>query len=489
MKSIKFKCEFANISIKWKIFAYLIGFCTILLILLWLFQVVLLDSFYKHIKVNEVKNSALSISKNISNDNLDELLEQISLSNDICIEILSENGEIYYSSDGLRNCMIQNMPPWDKIKIFAKAKKNGGELIDYYIPDDFHSEPPDKTNFLGIQPRMERGLQEIIFSKIMKNKNGDTVFILIDSVISPVNSTISTLEIQLIYITVVMIVFSIILAFFIAQKISKPIEKISNSAKILATGKYDISFEGSGYKEIKELSDTLNFASSELSKVDDLRKELIANISHDLRTPLTLIGGYAEAMRDLPDENNAENAQIIIDETTRLTTLVNNVLDLSKIQSGMQKFNLASFNLTDSIEHVINRVNELVKVEGYTISFIYDSNVIITADETRITQALYNLLVNAINYSGDDKTVVVKQLTSDHKVKIEVIDNGEGIPSEKLPYIWDRYFKSDEAHKRAVTGSGIGLSIVKSIIEMHEGEYGVNSSLNEGSVFWFKLKR
>ncbi|MFA6808579.1 MAG: HAMP domain-containing sensor histidine kinase, partial [Eubacteriales bacterium] len=249
------------------------------------------------------------------------------------------------------------------------------------------------------------------------------------------------------------------------------------------------SFEGSGYKEIKELSDTLNFASSELSKVDDLRKELIANISHDLRTPLTLIGGYAEAMRDLPDENNAENAQIIIDETTRLTTLVNNVLDLSKIQSGMQKFNLASFNLTDSIEHVINRVNELVKVEGYTISFIYDSNVIITADETRITQALYNLLVNAINYSGDDKTVVVKQLTSDHKVKIEVIDNGEGIPSEKLPYIWDRYFKSDEAHKRAVTGSGIGLSIVKSIIEMHEGEYGVNSSLNEGSVFWFKLKR
>jgi len=489
LKRLRFKHQIDNISIKWKMFLYLIGFCTLLLVLLWVFQVVLLDRFYKHIKVNEVKDSAIAITKNIDNDSLNELLEEIAITNDTCIQILSESGETYYSSDVFKNCMIQNMPPWNKIKLFVQTQENGGELIDYYNPDDFRDESFDKSKFIGIPPRIEHGPQEIIYSKIMENGKGDTVFILINSVISPVNATISTLKIQLIYITVIMILFSIVLAFFIAQKVSKPIEKISNSAKILATGKYDIRFAGSGYKEIKALSDTLNFASNELSKVDGLRKELIANISHDLRTPLTLIGGYAEAMRDLPDENNAENAQIIIDETSRLTTLVNHVLDLSKIQSGMQEINLASFDLTNSIEQVINRVNELVKMEGYTISFIYDNNVMITADETRITQALYNLLVNAINYSGDDKNIVVKQLLSKHKVKIEVIDNGEGIPSAELPYIWDRYFKSDKTHQRAVTGSGIGLSIVKSIIEMHDGEYGVNSSLDEGSVFWFSLKR
>lgn len=123
-----------------------------------------------------------------------------------------------------------------------------------------------------------------------------------------------------------MILFSVMLALVIAKWIFRPIEAINNSAKMLATGDYSTQFKGTGYKEIAELSETLNYTAKELSKVELLRQELIANISHDLRTPLTLISGYAEAMRDLPDENNSENAQIIVDETKRLTTLVNDVM-------------------------------------------------------------------------------------------------------------------------------------------------------------------
>ena len=194
-------------------------------------------------------------------------------------------------------------------------------------------------------------------------------------------------------------------------------------------------------------------------------------------------------MRDLPDENTQENAQIIIDETRRLTDLVNDMLDISKLQAGVQMLNLSEFNLTRMIQKMVERIRELVKKHGYSIKFIYDAEVHVTADETRISQAFYNLLTNAINYTGEDKTVVVKQKVYKNNVRIEVIDTGEGIAPEDLPYIWDRYFKVDKSHKRSVMGTGLGLSIVKSIIEMHEGKYGVSSKPNNGSIFWFSLKR
>jgi signal transduction histidine kinase len=194
-------------------------------------------------------------------------------------------------------------------------------------------------------------------------------------------------------------------------------------------------------------------------------------------------------MRDLPNENTPENAQIIIDEAMRLTTLVNDLLNLSKIQSGAQTLNISEFNLTQLLGQMINRTSELVKKEGYVIQFIYDDEVYVMADETLISQAFYNLLINAINYTGEDKKVVVKQTISRDEVKVEVTDTGEGIAPEDLPYVWDRYYKIDKNHKRAITGTGIGLSIVKSIMEMHGTKYGVVSKVNEGSTFWFCLKR
>lgn len=487
----EYQSKFNQMSIKWKIFLYLIGFCSLLIILLWLFQIVFLEQFYKTIKVNSVKSSGATIVRNIDNENLGDLVERMAIANDVCIEIIDSTGEILHSYDHVRDCSIHKMPDFEKIKLFAKTAENGNELLDYYNRDSFKDIPfNNKHNFVGRVPDMVKNTQEtIVYSKIMTNSQGETIIILINAVITPVNATVTTLRVQLYYMTAIMIGFSILLALMIAKRVARPIESINDSAKVLATGDYEITFDGSGYKEINELSNTLNYAAIELSKVEDLRRELIANISHDLRTPLTLISGYAEVMRDLPDENNAENAQIIIDEAKRLTTLVNDVLDISKFQSGTQELKLSTFNLTLMIESVIMRINEMVKKDGYIIRFIYDEDVEVTADEIRISQAFYNLLTNAINYTGEDKMVMVKQHRSVDSVRIEVIDSGAGIPNESLPYIWERYYKVDKKHKRAVTGTGLGLSIVKSIIELHEGEYGVSSKVNEGSVFWFSLKR
>jgi len=132
-------------------------------------------------------------------------------------------------------------------------------------------------------------------------------------------------------------------------------------------------------------------------------------------------------------------------------------------------------------------MNELVKIEGYRIDFEYNRDIYVFADEVKITQSFYNLLLNAITHGGDDKYVLVRQIIMENAVRIEVTDHGEGIKQSDLPYIWDRYFKVDKMHKRPLMATGLGLSIVKKIIEMHNGTYGVESEEGKGSNFWFQL--
>ena len=164
-----------------------------------------------------------------------------------------------------------------------------------------------------------------------------------------------TLRIQLIYISVILILLSLVIAFIISRRVSRPIIVINDTAKELAKGNFSVEFNGKDYREISELSDTLNHTAKELSKTDVLQKELLANVSHDLRTPLTMITAYSEVMRDLPGENTPENVQVIIDETKRLTVLVNDLLDMSKIQAGVTVLETKEYDLTDSIQATTDR--------------------------------------------------------------------------------------------------------------------------------------
>jgi signal transduction histidine kinase len=326
--------------------------------------------------------------------------------------------------------------------------------------------------------------ENLIYCMIVTTQSGEKRFIMLNATISPIDATVNTLRVQLVFITLIMLILALFLALFLSKKISKPISNINASAKTLATGNYDIHFDEDGCKEISELGQTLNYAAKELSKVEILRRDLIANISHDLRTPLTMITGYSEVMRDLPGENTPENVQVIIDEANRLTTLVNDVLDVSKLQSGTQTLNLSTFSLTQSIRTIMTRY---AKLTDYQIEFLADRDVNVYADELKISQVVYNLVNNAITYTGKDKKITVRQIINFDKVRIEVTDTGEGIPQDKLSDIWDRYYKVDKEHKRAQIGSGLGLSIVKTVLDMHGGTYGVRSEEGKGSTFWFEL--
>ncbi|MGL5440687.1 MAG: HAMP domain-containing sensor histidine kinase [Filifactoraceae bacterium] len=427
-----------KLKLQWKIFAFLFGFSFILLIVLWLFQTVFLYDMYKLVRKAEIEKAINLVEKNIDSPDLQNILYE-----------LDEVKEIRVTPTGVLHPQGQ-----------GANRRDGG-----------------------------KGKIEIISEKrIFTRQDGSDVALNFNAIITPVDATVSTLKMQLYVVTGIMVALSIVLALIMARRVSKPIVEINKSAKELALGHYDTKFAGHGFLEITELSDTLNTTAYELSKVESLRRELMANISHDLRTPLTLIYSYAEMMHDFPSEITSEQTQMIMDETMRLTSLVNDVLDVSRLETGTVELNLQPYNITQSICATVSRISKLVKKDGYSVFFEHNEDLVVSADEIKITQAFYNLLLNAITHSGNDKLVIVRQIVVDGWVRIEVIDNGEGVSCKDMPYIWDRYYKVDKRHKRAVTGTGLGLSIVKKIMELHGGSYGVESEQGKGSTFWFMIK-
>lgn len=461
-----------QISIQWKVFLYLIGFCFLLLMILWLFQTVFLDSFYKEIKLRDIQREAEVMAQQIVSQDYEGLTRTVTERGDLYVEVWNDRqGRILFTGNLSQSIQARLTDEFKLLLYYAARETNVADVKRFFSTEETRNQQ-----------------ESILYSKFIEA--GDGMLLMVSANISPVSATVDTLRIQLIYISGIMLLLSVVMAFLITRRVSRPIEQLNESAKELGNGNTSVVFRGEGYREISELAASLDHAARELGRTERLRQELIANVSHDLRTPLTLITGYGEMIRDLPDENTAENMQVIIDESKRLTSLVTDLLDLSRLQSGTGKMNFTRFNLTQDTRGMIGRFAKLCEQEGFIILFEQDEDVWVEADPERIAQVIYNFLINAVTHSGEEKKIVVRQLTGGNRVTIQVIDTGNGIPPEKLPSIWDRYYKVDEVHKRASTGTGLGLSIVKSILDQHPGvEYGVKSTVGMGSNFWFSLER
>ena len=279
---------------------------------------------------------------------------------------------------------------------------------------------------------------------------------------------------------------------FLSIKITKPITNITKKAKELGEGRYDIVFDSSDVLEINELATTLNHVEKDLSKIDELRRDLMANVSHDLKTPLTMIRAYAEMVRDITYKDKKkmdEDLNVIIEETERLNVLVNDILDLSKMQADADTLHLEEFDLCEVIHEVMKRYEILKTTEDYKFIVTIPKKAIVKADKNKIMQVIYNLVNNAINYTGNDKVVYVTLTENKKEYLFEVRDTGKGIKKDEIPYIWDKYYKSDKKHQRNIVSTGIGLSIVKEILQKHKFDYGVKSVLKSGSTFYFKIKK
>ena len=464
-----------------RIFAAFVIFSVVVLTLLWLSQTVFMDDLYKHVRLSEIDRCADGLAAADASD-IETEANRLSEKYNICITVYRierGKGSAVISAHVDGGCFIHNLTPEtvhnDSLltRLYKEAQRNGedGYMENVSLPGE-----TDEDSFVG----------DILFSRVIVYGSTEYMF-LFNTEIYPLDSTVSSMRMMLIYISIILVVISAVMSVIFAGRMSSPVRRMSREAGRLALGDYNVSFDGGSVRELCELSDALNHAAAELSCLDRMQKDLIANVSHDLRTPLTLISGYSEVMRDIPGEMNVENMQIIIDETSRLTALVNDMLDMSRFISGRYKFNMQSFSITKAVSETVERYSKLCGADGYVIEFENDTDVSVMGDRASVVRVIYNLLGNAVSYTGEDKRVTVRQSVTESYCRIEITDSGCGISEEELPLIWERYYRAEDYHKRAVSGSGLGLSIVKNILAAHKARFGVRSKLGKGSTFWFEL--
>lgn len=440
----------------------------------YVFLIVLFPSFYELMKIQEISSSLSTVQNTWYDNNAVAVVDRVSVEKKLYIEI-------FFPQIGASRT-FNNM--------------GGGFSIANISKLGFQDEV--KRSETGIVYRRFRDEREnntvlMVCSYAGNTKEAPDAYIFICSYLQPLGSTMTILQRQFLFVSVITIIATFFVTWVFAQRISNPIIRINRSAKELPQGRFGYSGSAHDYEEIRQLSDTLQSASKEIAKSDHLRRELVSNISHDLRTPLTMIKAYAEMIRDLSGDNpekRERHLKIIIDETDRLSSLVNDILDLSKLEAGATELNMERFNFAERLSGVVSRFDILRDSEDITVQLHAGSSIEITADPVKLEQVVYNLINNAVTYVGDDNTVIVRLYRTVHKtVRFEVTDHGDGISPENLALIWDRYYKVSErtkTHKRAKMGSGIGLSIVKNILELHGFRYGAESELGKGSTFWFE---
>lgn len=468
----------------------MMGFSVAVIVVLWVLQILFLDEFYYYTTKGRMQASISQLTK-AETAELPKLAGKIAVNRQLSIRIFrienidGENSAYSICQFTSSGSILNDITQTGMNALYDETVSKKGALttrLDRHEIKHLLGVPDDMPMPSGVEIP-----DRLIVSAVQTNADGELLYILLDTPLTPVDSTVSTLKNQLIFVTVALLLLSIAIAFLLSTLIARPIKKLSKAAKELANGNYAADFSADGYREVVELSDTLTYAADEIAKVDRLQKELLANISHDLRTPLTMIIGYGEVMRDIDGENTPENVQVIIDEAERLNSLVNDLLEISSYQANNESIARDALNISETLTEVAVRYQHLKDQGGYTFRFEGDDGLWIYADKKRILQVICNLVNNAVNYAGEDKTVILRASSDGEAVRVSVTDHGRGIPENELANIWERYYKLDKTHTRGVTGSGLGLSIVRRILELHGARYGVESQLGVGSTFWFEL--
>lgn len=472
-----------KISLRHKLFFWFVVFSGVSVVLLWLMQTVFFDRVYAFYKEQVLKNQSAVVADNIDNPEIDSLIVNISQQNNISIYIVSQNGFIKSVSE--RSTMVRlNKASTSILDYWSLARSSDGLYVgrDTAAPlvgENGEKLDYDPSHFTGNVPKMAKHTNTVC-ARIVLLEDGEESMVVLMSNLEPIKSLTGVFTFIGVIITAIMVVVCFIGAVIVSRTISKPIEMLSHSTERLAEGDYGVVFRGGGCSEIVCLSDTLNHMKSELLRTEKLRREFFANVSHDLRTPLTMISGYGKMMQEIPGEDNAENLQIIVDEAERLTKLVNGILDLTRLQSGTYDLHRTTFSLTESASELADEFSRLFSGKA-DIEFTSKREIFVNADETLVSSALYNLINNAITHSGDGAKIRIIQTAENGKVRITVKDNGPGIEESELSGIWDRY------RKRSGSGTGLGLAIVKAAMELNHGGYGVFSKVGEGSCFWIEL--
>ena len=444
--------------------------------LLWFYQVVLLEQHYLNRKVTTIQDDLRAIYKSDAVDSeefLLESLEEAAYRNSLTIERVNLSGETFYSTDAPARGMTRSMGRTSQREqlIESALQRQPGQTVISHA----------------------RFQTELIMLSMPVIRNEELMEVLLVSMpMESVEETVALLKDQLLMVSLLLTTLTVVIAVVLSGIVVKPIVLLKDATHKISQGKLDTRVPVKSRDEIGQLSGTFNEMAQQLGQIEELRRDFIANVSHELRTPLSLIHGYAETIRDLSGdqpEKRAKHAGIILDESRRLSSIVDDMLHLSQMQSGNLDLHKEPVDMSELILRVTDSFQVLAERSHITIETAFNGRIVALADSRRIEQVLVNLVGNAFHYSQSGGAIQVKAVEKEGLVTIQVKDHGSGIPAEELDHIWERYYRSRHHQSgRFHTGSGLGLAIVKNILEGHEAAYGVESRLGAGTAFWFSLK-
>lgn len=479
-------------SVRSRLFFTICLIISCIMLVLILVNSVVLETFYIYSKTNTIKNVYERINHYYSTNNaqmdLEGELEKIATNNDFDILIKAKDNIIAYSTDKEFLAMVNK---YDMVQYFNQNAEGASNI---YINDNMSIRKikGDTINYILLAATLD---------------NGYSLYIRIP--MAAIEESVKISNNLLIVIGSATILISAIVASFVSKKFTEPIRQLSEIANKMArldfSSKYRISdvddeINNLG-KSINTMSDKLERTIKQLrynnielekdieekSKIDEMRKQFISDVSHELKTPIALIQGYAEGLLEnvnSDEESRKFYAEVILDESNKMDKLVKQLLELMKLEYGKREFTNHAFNIIELIEEVIRKCNVMIKEHDLTVEIVNTEPIIVEADDFYIDQVVTNYITNAIKFA--DGYIRIKVEQKEKVAHIAVYNKGKQLTEEEIEKVWGRFYKTDDSRNREKGGSGIGLSLVKAIMNNYECDYGVINK-EEGVEFYFEI--
>ena len=466
------------------------------LLLIFFSGVLFLEKYYisdkqKHVISAYEKLNTAALEGTMEAENFQENLQSLSTTDNISFIIMDTDARIKFFSS--RNSEEMKFQLWDYI--FGRESFEMTKILE-------------ETPFYVLRQSRERISGMEYLEMIGTLENGD-YFIMKTPLESIRDSVILANRFYTIIGTIVIFISAVIIYLF-SRKVTKPVLELADISQRMTVLDFDAKFESKGENEIdvlgehmNQLSETLEKTISELKtannelrrdiehkeKIDEMRKEFLANVSHELKTPLALIQGYAEGLKDGISEDPESREyylEVIMDEAQKMNTMVRKLLTLNEVEFGHDAVSMERFNVSEVVEGIAQSYALFVQQKGGKLRLNIQKPLYVWSDELKIEEVLSNYLSNACNHLDGERIIEMKAEQKDERVRISVFNTGKQIPEEDMERIWEKFYKVDKAHTREYGGSGIGLSIVKAIMESVNGSYGVKNYQN-GVEFWIEL--
>ncbi len=466
--------------------------------------------FYQNEKVSEIKKAYLKIDNEVMKiGSLGQPIIDESSKESVINESLKNIIMDYSNKYNITIALVDSLT---NKAIYSSAREGDGlisRIQDGFIGNQKQNILYSNGNYTII---LHQTMQKTSFIEGFGYCSDNQTIVIMSTPVASLKESVSISNRFLIYMAIIGFIITVILTFIIAKMITNPILELADISNKMGKLDFTAKYAGNRSDEIQTLGQNMNYMSDRLEKaiyelqeanellkedikrkeaIDEMRKDFIANVSHELKTPIALIQGYAEGLNEglcEDEESRKYYTEVILDESEKMNKMVKQLLTLSSLESGNSILHKENFNLTSLIESVLGSISILIGEKNVNIEFDSDKEIFLNADEFKIEEVVTNYISNSIHHVRDSGEIKINVSDDGENITFSVYNTGNPIPEKDLNNIWEKFFKVDKAHSRAYGGSGIGLSIVKAIVEAHNGTVAVRNII-DGVEFSFKIPK